>query len=76
MGEKTIKDLKTKLIEAIYGIDTSKITLVDLKTVAEIVSVLALINDKPFDYTDVFSKISSMGLGLNSTTLCDLKESE
>ena len=76
MGKKTIADLKTKLINAIDEIDTSKITLCDLKLVADTVSVLSNINDKPIDFVDAFSKISATGFGLKQTTLSDLKEVE
>lgn len=74
MEIKTITDLKTKLINAINEIDTSKVTLCDLKTLAETVSVLANINDKPFDFVDALSKASSMGFCSKSATLSDLKE--
>lgn len=76
MAIKTITDLKTKLINAIEEIDTSKVTLYDLKTLAETVSVLANINDKPFDFMDAYSKVASMGFGSKSVTLSDLKEGE
>ena len=76
MATKTITDLKTKLINAIDEIDTSKVTVCDLKTLAEIVGVLANINDKPFDFMDAYSKIASIGIGSKSITLSDLKEAE
>lgn len=74
MEIKTIADLKSKLIKAIDDIDTSKLTLCDLKILADTVSVLANINDKPFDFMDAYSKISTMGFGAKHTTLSDLKE--
>lgn len=73
MKNKTITDLKTKLINAIDEIDTSKITLYDLKLLADTVSVLSNINDKPIDFVDAFSKISATGFGAKQTTLSDLK---
>lgn len=76
MKKKTIADLKTKLIDAIDEIDTSKITLYDLKLLADTVSVLSNINDKPIDFMDAFSKISATGFGSKQTTLSDLKEVE
>lgn len=76
MEIKTIADLKSKLIKAIDDIDTSKLTLCDLKILADTVSVLANINDKPFDFMDAFSKVSTMGFGAKQTTLSDLKEGE
>lgn len=76
MEKKTIADLKTKLIDAIDEIDTSKITLYDLKLLADTVSVLSNINDKPIDFMDAFSKISATGFGAKQTTLSDLKEVE
>lgn len=76
MKNKTITDLKTKLIDAIDEIDTSKITLYDLKLLADTVSVLSNINDKPIDFMDAFSKISATGFGAKQTTLSDLKEVE
>jgi hypothetical protein len=76
MEVKTIADLKTKLINAIDEIDTSKVTLCDLKLLADTISVLANINDKPFDFMEAYSKISTMGFGAKQTTLSDLKEVE
>ena len=76
MENKTIADLKTKLINAVDEIDTSKITLYDLKLLADTVSVLSNINDKPIDFMDAFSKISATGFGAKQTTLSDLKEVE
>ena len=76
MKNKTITDLKTKLINAIDEIDTSKITLYDLKLLADPVSVLSNINDKPIDFMDAFSKMSATGFGAKQTTLSDLKEVE
>lgn len=76
METKTIADLKAKLINAIDDIDTSKVTLCDLKILADTVCVLANINDKPFDFMDAFSKVSTMGFGAKQTTLSDLKEGE
>ena len=76
MEIKTIADLKTKLINAIDEIDTSKVTLCDLKLLADTISVLANINDKPFDFMDAYSKISTMGFGAKQTTLSDLMEAE
>ena len=73
MKNKTITDLKTKLINAIDDFDTSKITLYDLKLLADTVSVLSNINDKPIDFVDAFSKISATGFGAKQTTLSDLK---
>lgn len=74
MEKKTITDLKEKLINAIYDIDTSKITLCDLKLLADTISVLANINDKPFDFMEAYSKISATGFGAKQTALSDLKE--
>jgi hypothetical protein len=74
MEIKTIADLKSKLIKAIDDIDTSKLTLCDLKILADTVSVLANINDKPFDFMEACTKISALGYGSKNTTLSDLKE--
>lgn len=76
MKKKTITDLKEKLINAIDDIDTSKLTLCDLKLLTDTVSVLANINDKPFDFMEAYSKISATGFGAKQTTLSDLKEVE
>ena len=76
LENKTITDLKTKIINAIDEINTSKITLYDLKLLADTVSVLSNINDKPIDFVDAFSKISATGFGTKQTTLSDLKEVE
>lgn len=73
---KTITDVKSKLINAIDDIDTSKVTICDLKILADTVSVLAGVNDKPFDFMEAYSKISAMGFGVKQTTLSDLKEVE
>jgi hypothetical protein len=76
MEIKTITDLKAKIIKAIDEIDTSKLTLCDLKILADTVSVLAQINDKPFDFMDALSKVPTMGFCSKPTTLSDLKEGE
>lgn len=73
METKTITDLKQKLIDAINNIDTSKITLSDLKLLAETVGVISNIDDKPFDIMDAFSKVSSLSLGTKTAILSDLK---
>ena len=73
MEIKTIADLKQKLIDAINNIDTSKITLADLKLLAETVGVISNIDDKPFDIMDAFSKVSSLSLGTKTAILSDLK---
>lgn len=73
METKTIADLKQKLIDAINNIDTSKITLADLKLLAETVGVISNIDDKPFDIMDAFSKVSSLSLGTKTAILSDLK---
>lgn len=74
MKHKTIIDLKNKLVNAVAEIDTSKITLCDLKLLADTVNVIAGINEKPFDFVDAYSKISSIGGGTHYTVLSDLKE--
>ena len=76
MEKKTIADLKAKLINSIYEIDTSKITLCDLKLLSDTVSVIANINEKSFDYMDAFLKLQTTGFGSKQNTLSDLKESE
>lgn len=76
MEIKTVADLKTKLINTIYEIDTSKLTLCDLKLLADTVSIIANVNDKPFDFMEAYSKVSTMGFGSKHTTLSDLKEGE
>ena len=76
MGTKNIADLKEKIVNAIDEIDTSKLTLCDLKLLTDTVSVLANINDKPFDVMDAYAKLVATGFGAKQTTLSELKEGE
>lgn len=69
---KTISDLKMKIINAIDEIDTSKLTLMDLKLLSDTVGVLSSINDKPMDFMDIYSKMSNC-YGVKQNTLSDLK---
>ena len=73
MKTKTIADVKSKLINAIDNIDVSKVTIGDLKILADTVNALANINEKPFDFLEAYQKISSMKLAENKVTLSDLK---
>ena len=74
MGSKNVTDLKTKLINVIDEIDASKVTLYELKLLAETVNVVANINDKPFDFIDTYSKLSATAFGTKQATISDLKE--
>lgn len=74
MSKKTVADLKNKLIGAIDEVDTSKLTLCDLKMLADIVSVVSNINETQVDFVEALSKISTMGFGSRQATLSDLKE--
>ncbi len=76
MSEITIKDLKQGLMETIQKIDKNKVTVSDLKILAETVNVLSTIKDKPMDYMDYFLQASSAGFGYKPTTVSDLKGDE
>ena len=73
MSKITIKDLKQDLMDTIDKIDKEKVTISDLKTLAETVGVLSTIKENQTDYMDVLMKMSSGGFGYKPTTVSDLK---
>ena len=73
MSKITIKDLKQDLMDTINKIDKEKVTISDLKTLAETVGVLSTIKENQTDYMDVLMKMSSTGFGYKPTTVSDLK---
>lgn len=74
MAKTSIKDLKQELIDTIANIDKGKVTIPDLKTLSEAVSILSTIKDEPVDYMDMWLKMSAGGFGFKPTTVSDLKE--
>lgn len=73
MSKITIKELKQELMDTIQKIDKDKITVSDLKILAETVGVLSTIKENQTDYMDVLMKMSSGGFGYKPTTVSDLK---
>lgn len=73
MSKITIKDLKQDLVDTIDKIDKEKVTISDLKTLAETVGVLSTIKENQTDYMDVLMKMSTSGFGYKPTTVSDLK---
>ena len=73
MSKITIKGLKQDLMDTIDKIDKEKVTISDLKTLAETVGVLSTIKENQTDYMDVLMKMSSTGFGYKPTTVSDLK---
>lgn len=73
MSKITINELKQELMDTIKKIDKDKITVSDLKILAETVSVLSTIKENQTDYMDVLMKMSSGGFGYKPTTVSDLK---
>lgn len=73
MNKTTIKDLKQELMDTIQKIDKEKITVCDLKILAETVSVLSIISEKQTDYMDMLMKMTSVGFNCKPTTVSDLK---
>ena len=73
MSKITIKDLKQDLMDTIEKIDKEKVTISDLKTLAETVGVLSTIKENQTDYMDVLMKMSSTGFGYKPATVSDLK---
>ena len=76
MSKITINDLKQELMDTINKIDKDKITVSDLKILAETVSVLSTIKENQTDYMDFLIKMSSGGFGYKPTTVSDLKGDE
>ena len=76
MSKITIKDLKQDLMDTIDKIDKEKVTISDLKTLAETVGVLSTIKENQTDYMDVLMKMSTSGFGYKPTTVSDLKGAE
>lgn len=76
MEKITIKSLKNELMETIANIDKDKVTVTDLKILAEAVGILSTIKEDPVDYMDVIMKMSSGGFGFKPTTVSDLKGDE
>ena len=73
MSKITITELKQELMDTIEKIDKEKVTISDLKTLAETVGVLSAIKENQTDYMDVLMKMSSTGFGYKPTTVSDLK---
>ncbi len=73
MGNRTIKDLKQELIDVIANIDKEKITISDLKVLAECINILSTVNDNPINYLDIIASMTSNGFGYKPTTVSDLK---
>ena len=73
MSKITINELKQELMDTIKKIDKEKVTISDLKTLAETVGVLSTIKENQTDYMDVLMKMSSTGFGYKPTTVSDLK---
>ena len=76
MSKITINELKHELMDTIKKIDKEKVTISDLKTLAETVGVLSTIKENQTDYMDVLMKMSSSGFGYKPTTVSDLKGDE
>ena len=76
MSKITIKDLKQDLVDTIDKIDKEKVTISDLKTLAETVGVLSTIKENQTAYMDVLMKMSTNGFGFKPTTVSDLKGAE
>ena len=76
MSKITINDLKQDLMDTIDKIDKEKVTISDLKTLAETVGVLSTIKENQTDYMDVLMKMSTSGFGYKPTTVSDLKGAE
>lgn len=73
MSKITITELKQELMDTIEKIDKEKVTISDLKTLAETIGVLSTIKENQTDYMDVLMKMSSGGFGYKPTTVSDLK---
>ena len=73
MSKINITELKQELMDTIEKIDKEKVTISDLKTLAETVGVLSAIKENQTDYMDVLMKMSSGGFGYKPTTVSDLK---
>ena len=73
MSKNTITELKQELMDTIAKIDKEKVTISDLKTLAETVGVLSTIKENQTDYMDVLMQMSSGVLGYKPTTVSDLK---
>ena len=76
MSKITITELKQELMDTIEKIDKEKVTISDLKTLAETVGVLSAIKENQTDYMDVLMKMSTSGFGYKPTTVSDLKGAE
>lgn len=76
MSKITITELKQELMDTIEKIDKEKVTISDLKTLAETVGVLSTIKENQTDYMDVLMKMSTSGFGYKPTTVSDLKGAE
>lgn len=76
----TIKELKEKVLNAVDGIDLSKLTLYDLSTVSNIVKTVSETDDEKFSTAkycnELLNKFSESTKTSYNTTIADLKESE
>lgn len=76
----TIKELKEKVLNAVDGIDLSKLTLYDLSTVSNIVKMVSDTDDEKFStakyFNDLLDKYSNTTKTSYNATIADLKECE
>ena len=76
MSEITTNELKQELMDTIKKIDKDKITITDMKIIAETISVLSTIKETQTDYMDILLKMSSNGFGYKPITVSDLRGDE
>lgn len=74
MEKITVKELKQQLVDTVSSIDKSKLTIFDLKILAETVEVLSRIKTAEMDYTDLLVKSMGIGFGNKPTVISELKE--
>lgn len=76
----TIKELKEKVLNAVDGINLSKLTLYDLSTVSSIVKTVSETDDEKFSTVkycnELLNKFSESTKTSYNTTIADLKEGE
>ena len=73
MEEISIKTLKQQLMTTISEIDKSKLTIYDLKALAETVGVISNIKETEVDYLDALMKTASGGFGPSPKIISELK---
>lgn len=69
----TIEDLKQELMETIHKIDKEKITVFDIKTISETVSIISTIKENQTEYFETLMETFKSSSTAKPPTVSELK---